>query len=393
MKRYIFIILLPLMVFGQVDIFGYYEGEIDQERVSGETYNYGYNKLRVDLKGIPDDNVTIGANLNILKYDNATTWNLLDFFPKKVWKPIFQPENLPKEYWIYEFPYTLTDTLYLDNIYLRANFKNFDMTVGKQQISLGTGYAWNPTDIFNFKQLLDPTYEQTGINAVRIEIPFGNRSGLDVIYSPSIDWNNSTKMIQYKTGFGSFDLIATFAQYKWVRTNFDYSTFIFDEATIDRSLMGGALVGEIAGVGIWTEGAWNQLDGDEDYYEIVAGTDYTFENGLYILLEYLYNQNGTSNFTDIDLNHFLQYFNGETHSLMQQYLFNYINYPLADLIQLSMLNFANLDDNSAAINPQLTWDIFQDVSVSFMFSYFVGKENSEFGLQDWGWRIRLKGYF
>ena len=31
--------------------------------------------------------------------------------------------------------------------------------MGKQQISLGTGYVWNPTDVFNIKELFDPTYE------------------------------------------------------------------------------------------------------------------------------------------------------------------------------------------------------------------------------------------
>ena len=77
----------------------------------------------------------------------------------------------------------------------------------------------------------------------------------------------------------------------------------------------------------------------------------------------------------------------------QQYVFSYINYPLSDLVQLSFLNFANLSDYSIAINPQITWEAFQDVSVSFMGNYFIGEADTEFGLQDWGWRIRIRGYF
>ena len=107
----------------------------------------------------------------------------------------------------------LTDTLFLDNIYIRANFKNFDLTVGKQQISLGTGYAWNPIDIFNFKQLLDPTYEQTGVNAIRAEIPIGSRSNIDLLLSPGTDWDNSVKMFQLKSGVGRYDIFGTVAQY------------------------------------------------------------------------------------------------------------------------------------------------------------------------------------
>jgi hypothetical protein len=73
----------------------------------------------------------------------------------------------------------LLDEMYLDNIYLRTSFQLFDFTIGKQPISLGTGYAWNPLDIFNRKDLIDPTYEQAGINALRMEIPVldGGNSG------------------------------------------------------------------------------------------------------------------------------------------------------------------------------------------------------------------------
>jgi len=393
MKNLIYTLAIPFLLFAQVDIFGYYEGEFDQAKMTSTTYNYGYNKLRLDIEGLPDANVTIGANLNILKYDGSTTFNLFDFLPESIWKPVFQPDGLPQEYWITEMPFTFADTLYLDNIYLRANFDKFDLTVGKQQLSLGTGYAWNPIDIFNFKQLLDPTYEQSGINAVRIEVPIGSRSGLDVIYSPNDDFDSSAKMLQLKTGIGSFDVLGTLAQYNWTRTGFNSTTFAMDNITDDRLLIGGALVGEVAGVGVWAEGAMNKLDSNDDFNEIVLGADYTFTNGLYILMEYLYNENGSTGFADVDMNRFLQFFNGEVHSLMQQYIFNYINYPLSDLVQLGFVNFANLDDNSIAINPQITWDAFQDVSLSFMGNYFIGNADTEFGLQNWGWRIRIRGYF
>ena len=74
--------------------------------------------------------------------------------------------------------------MYLDNIYLRTSFQRFDFTIGKQPISLGTGYAWNPLDIFNRKDLIDPTYEQAGINALRMEIPVMDGGTLDIIIEP-----------------------------------------------------------------------------------------------------------------------------------------------------------------------------------------------------------------
>ena len=67
----------------------------------------------------------------------------------------------------------------------------------------------------------------------------------------------------------------------------------------ERTLFGGAVVGEIAGAGIWAEGAWNQLEKNDDFAEFVVGTDYTFENGLYILMEYLNNGNGIDKLNEI----------------------------------------------------------------------------------------------
>jgi len=393
MTKKAFLIFLPCVLFAQTSFFGYYEVEFDQLKFANQTYNYGYNKLRLDFEARSEDAITIGANVNIQKYFDNTSWNLLDFLPMDIWQTIFQPQNVPQEYWITEFPIMLSDTLFLDNIYLKAGFRHFDLTVGKQQISLGTGYAWNPTDIFNTKQLLDPTYEQTGVNAIRAEIPIKGRTGMDIILSPGKDWNESVKMLRLKIGLGRFDLHGTIGQYTWERTQFSPTTFLIDEQSNLRTLYGGSIVGELAGAGLWIEGAWNQLENQEDFFEAAIGTDYTFENGLYIIMEYLRNENGVSNKENLDINHYLQYFNGETHSLMQDYLFGFLNYPLNDFIQLGLLGFGNLNDNSAAINPQILWNLFQDVDMTIMYSHFIGDNNSEFGVQDWGWRIRLRGYF
>jgi len=387
------LILLPIFLFGQSNFFGYYEGEFDQLKFANQTYNYGYNKLRLDFEAHPDDVVTIGANINIQKYFDNTMWNLLDFLPTDIWQPIFQPEDFPEEMWITEFPIALSDTLFLDNVYLKAGFKHFDLTVGKQQISLGTGYAWNPTDIFNTKQLLDPTYEQTGVNAIRAEIPLKGRTNLDVILSPGKDWKESVKMLQLKTGLGRFDMQGTIGQYTWQRTQFNPTTFSIDEQNNLRTLYGGSIVGELAGAGLWIEGAFNKMENIADFSEIIFGTDYTFKNGLYIIMEYLRNENGVSSKENLDINNYLRYFMGETHSLMQDYLFGFLSYPLNDFIQFGLLGFRNLNDNSAALNPQISWNLFQDVDLTMVYSHFIGDDNTEFGVQDWGWRIRLRGYF
>ncbi|HJM84765.1 MAG TPA: hypothetical protein QGI69_05795, partial [Candidatus Marinimicrobia bacterium] len=58
------IFLIPVIVFAQADIFGYYESEYDHIQLANKSYNFGYNKLRVDLESRPSDQVMIAGNIN-----------------------------------------------------------------------------------------------------------------------------------------------------------------------------------------------------------------------------------------------------------------------------------------------------------------------------------------
>ncbi len=388
--------MLPLALLSQTEFFGYFETEQDVARISGQQYNYGYNKLRLDMAAYPADNVTIGANLNIQRFSGQRTWNVLDFLPERIWEPELGDSG--------EFPITLPDTLYLDNVFIRLTFPLFDLTVGKQQISLGTGYAWNPMDIFNQKQLLDPTYEQTGVTALRAEIPLADRLLVDVIMSPKENWERSARFARIKLGLGSFDLTGSAGIFQWERTGmaFDSAGVVIDAMTdmpqievlsTPRTLLGGAVVGELLGVGLWVEGAWNVLEEGDDFPEYLVGLDHTFDSGTYLLAEYYHNGSGVAGRSDLSFNDFLYSLGGQTHSLMQDYAFVVVQHPLTDLISVGLLGFANLNDKSFMVAPSLDWSAFENVSISLLASRAEGAEDSEFGLQEWGLRLRLRAYF
>ncbi|UCH10169.1 MAG: hypothetical protein JSU61_13370, partial [Fidelibacterota bacterium] len=209
-----FIMLITGRLGAQTEFFGYYESEQDAASISQRQYNYSYNKIRLDLLAHPTEVVVVGANLNVQRYSGQRRWNLLDFIPEHIRQSEIPP-------FLTEFPIALPDTLYLDNVYIKINFRKFDLTAGKQQISLGTGYAWNPLDIFNLKQLLDPTYEQTGVNALRAEIPLGDRMLADLIFSPKESWEVSPQLVRFKLGIGSFDFTANAGRFHGERTGLD----------------------------------------------------------------------------------------------------------------------------------------------------------------------------
>ena len=64
---------------------------------------------------------------------------------------------------------------------------------------------WNPIDVFNIKDPLDPTYEQPGHNAVRLDVPLAALYSLSLLVSPEENWANSGKLIRFKGSYSRFD--------------------------------------------------------------------------------------------------------------------------------------------------------------------------------------------
>ena len=375
---YLIIVLFPVIAFTQVDIFGYYETEFDHIQLANKSYNFSYNKLRLALESRPGENVKIGANINFRLFNGKTEFNIFDFLPMDSGEINGETISSLSE--------PLLDEMYLDNIYLRTSFQLFDFTIGKQPISLGTGYAWNPLDIFNRKDLIDPTYEQAGINALRIEIPVMDGGTLDIIIEPDSTWDMSSKLIQLKSSLGSFDFSLNGGnQYHLIPDG--NSGYAYDHVFFG----GGSIVGELWEFGLWGETLWS-LAADNNFGEVVFGIDHTFNNGVYLMTEYFHNSLGAEK-NEVTFDHYLYNFSGETHSLMQNYLFAMGMYNLTNYISGSLLVFGNLDDQSFILAPQLNWDAFEDVTLGAWVSQSFGENNSEFGIQDLALRFRLRAYF
>jgi len=392
MKSWGIILLLPCLLWAQPEFFGYFESEADVMQLGAEKYSFGYNKLRVDLETRPNDNVLIGANINVQQYWGQTTWNIYDFIPGYA--------NIGSEMNIH-----LPDTILLDNVYMKISFPKLDLTIGKQQISPGVGYAWNPTDIFNAKTLLDPSYEQTGVSVIQFEIPINSRSSLSGVFKPEYNWDNSTKQAWLNSGLGRFDYSITAAEYNWESTRgliYQY------ESLENRSLAGVSIVGEAFGWGLWSEFAYNHIEyysgpevwvssfyyaPDVDFNEIVVGVDHTFDNSVYLLMEYLHNDYGKSVLDELNIYDYLFSLSGNARSLMQDYGFLYLMHQTFDFVSLSAIAIANFNDGSGSVGPQVDWNIYQDTNISLQSNFSWGADNTEFGLQDWGLRLRLSSNF
>ena len=363
------LVLATTVVYAQVDIYGYFEPQFSGMYYDSAFYQVNYNKLRIDLKSTAVKNIEFGANAIYLLYFGKKDWDILDFLPEHI------VSTIPSEMYPY-YQLTFKDTLFLDNAYARMNIRRLALTVGKQQISMGTGYFSNPTDVFNTKDALDPTYEQPGHNAIRLDLYIGNRMNLMGLYTPiASDWENSGKLVRAKIGIGHFDFSILGNEMQYTTTDF----YTFELTQQRRRLIGADFVGELLGLGIWGEGIYNFIeDDDDDFYEFIVGTDYTFESGLYTMFEYHRNSLGKSDYTEYNLNDWMRLFTGEIKTISQDQVYGFIQYPLTDLISIGSSIIVSVSDKSVAFVPIINYSFFENVDLTLMGNFYVGEEGKTF---------------
>jgi hypothetical protein len=369
-----------------VDLFGYFESQWMGAQIHKETIQLQSNKLRLDLKG-DWDRVQFGGNINWITYHGKTRWQITDYLPAKVVEQI--PEILRP---FYVFPFD--DNSKLDNAYVKISFNKWDLTMGKQQISLGSGYAWNPTDLFNTKDLFDPTYEQPGHNAVRADIALAGRWNLTALIAPEENWDQSAKLVTTKIGLGRFDIAVTAIEKMWLFH--DYSVLSesgFAGEAEKRDMVGGSIVGELLGLGVWIEGGYNDMRKSTDFTELVAGLNYTFASQTFIMFEYFYNSACPTKENDYTLNDWMRYLSAEQKTLTRHQIYMLIQHPISDLTQLG-LSIIAAGDGSVALLPSLTATPFENVEVTAYANFYFGSETAAFNKNlGNGGLIRLRVYF
>ncbi len=396
MRRFSFILFLlvlclsPLTAQDKVDLFGYFEPQYMGIRIQNQFYQLFSNKLRVDLKWGPLNNITFAANFDFITYHGKTNWELLQFFPTQVRAAV--PEVLKP---VYVIP--LSNRIFLDNAYLKLAFKYFDITAGKQQISLGTGNVWNPIDVFNIKDPVDPTYEQPGQNALRVDIPITNSTTLSTLYSPENDWKGSAKMIQLKTRIARFDLTLVAIKKVWVfhdYTTFDFLQMNFPEIPDNRQLLGFSTAGEIFGIGIWAEYAYNWMEITDNFYELVTGFDYTFDFQTYVLAEYYRNSLGKTTHLDYDLNGWMRTMFSEQKAISRDQFYALIQHPVTDLMNLGLSAIFSITDGSFILLPTLEYSLSDNVDIYAYLNLNMGKEGKQYDKSlGRGGMIRARIYF
>jgi len=274
-----------------------------------------------------------------------------------------------------------------------------DIIIGRQLISRGSGYNFNPTDIFNSKPIgaaFDPSYSKIGRDAAVINFYFTDRVSAELIYAApyrhSTEYDDATSITEEgKDDFGAlikvniFDFDIALSETRIGKKSFN------SLIEGDENITGISIKGSLPFIdrGIWFEGArYNEIK----KYEFSTGLE-IIEGDFTILLEYYRNSFGEGEKRSYDID---MLYRGRM--MARDYLAPSLTYVSSEKITLRCFTYFNINDSSSASGAVFDYFYNDFLELIFIPAYLRGKEGSEFGMQkeaggDYAFQAMLKVTF
>ncbi|MDZ7794338.1 MAG: hypothetical protein U5P10_11805 [Spirochaetia bacterium] len=270
----------------------------------------------------------------------------------------------------------------LDRMYGSVYLPFGDLYLGRQAISWGSAHVINPTDIiapYSFSKL--NTEEKGGVDAVRLRIPVGGMSEIDLGYVAGDEF--------------SYAESALFARTRLYAAGADMSLLVMDFQ--ENLLIGGDVTRSIGGAGSWIEAAYvlpealgsDGADAEQQYTTVSAGIDYNFGPKLYGYAEYHFNSPGKN-----DPSNYTAYTEGSIYLQGRHYAAIGGTYQLTPLIPVSGMVLMNITDISANFSLNIDYNFTKDVYISGGCYLGAGESQStEFAAYPDLYYVSVKLYF
>jgi hypothetical protein len=147
-------------------------------------------------------------------------------------------------------------------------------------------------------------------------------------------------------------------------------------------------------MGVWAEIAFNTMEQSPDSFELVLGSDYTFDFQTYFMAEYYRNTLGKPDYLSLDVNDWMRFFSSEQKAVTRDQLYALVQHPVTDLLVLGFQNLISLSDGSLAFVPFARYSLSDDAELFAYFNLNIGLEGKTYGRSlGQGGLFRLRVYF
>lgn len=264
----------------------------------------------------------------------------------------------------------------LDRLSLTYRADEYTIRIGRQAVTWGNGFLFNPMDLLNpFAPTdIDRDYK-TGDDMLNVT---STRLGgeLQILYVPrrdpdqtNISWEHSSLAAKYHffKGATEFDVLAAYH---------------YQDTVI--GIGGQGYLGDAA---FRLDATWTFLNHEgrrRNYPAIVANLDYAwiwFNKNCYGLVELYYNGMGETDYPEAlaDPDIIERIGRGELFTLGVFYFGSRIQMELHPLVNVYTTFMTNLRDPSGVVQPRVTWDFLENYMFTFGATLYYGANDTEFG--------------
>ena len=301
----------------------------------------------------------------------------------------------------------------LDRLNARFIFSWADLIIGRQAITFGKAYFWNPLDVFLAfdPAQLDRDYKP-GVDGFRLDIPVGDFSGFNLMGIAGRDitsagtyrnprrvfdasWYGSSVLGRYYTTVSGWDLA--------LQAGKIYGGY----------QIGGGVVGELGPLEVRMEAAYFKAEtGPQlpfprqgaiwvDNLTAVFGLGHRFKNSFTVEAEYLYNGSGDPENLEASL---IRRSHGATLHFGKHILGVLASYEFLPLLLGQMVWIYSFSDKSSLFQPSLSVSLADEIDLQLSAAMGVGPKpaqgpgsfvflKSEFGSLPYIYLLELRFFF
>ncbi len=276
--------------------------------------------------------------------------------------------------------------LLVDRLAVKLTTEVADLTIGRQAVTFGTAYFWNPLDVFFAfgSTQFDRDYKP-GVDALRIDLPFGDFSGATAVAAfGDLDaediWRETALVARAFTNVADWDLVVQAGKLR------------------GGVQAGAAFVGEAFTVEVRGEAAYFwAMDGEpiRDHLAAVIGVGRRFASTLHLQAEHLVNGGATGTFFD----RFDLVSQGWIPQASDNVTGVMASYELLPVLLGSVAYLIEWDDRSMLVQPGLVYSAADEVDLVAGALLAFGERprgilpRSEFGTYPSFFYVQAKVYF
>ena len=262
----------------------------------------------------------------------------------------------------------------LDRLNLALLGDRGSLRVGRQAITWGNGYVFNPMDLFNPfpPTAIDRDYK-TGDDMINAQYSLEQFGDLQLLYVARRNPENDRV---------EFDQASLAAKLHWALGTGEFDIMVSKH--FEDNVVGAGGRGYLGDTAWRLDATWTFLEDGDDYLSLVANLDYSwswFKKNFYGFIEYYHNGLGQDDYPGALLDPAVgeRLRRGELFVLGQNYISGHVQVEIHPLAKLSLTAINNIEDPSGIIQPYAIWDMAQNLQMTAGLNLTYGDRDSEFG--------------